>query len=111
MTDGRPGGEREWIAIVPAGWDVNWPAWSPNGDVVYFTWARDGFECVWAQRVSREMKPIGAPVAIYHAHTARLFIAGIGPTRRGLAAAHDKVVFNMSETSANIWLADVPTRP
>lgn len=87
---------------------MNWHAWSPAGDVVYFTSARDGYVCVWAQRVARDtMRLLGAPVAIHHAHSARLSIGSVGPNLRGLAAARDKVVFNMSEVAGNIWMAEV----
>lgn len=108
VKDGKPGGEREWVVIAPPDPGVHWPVWAPSGDVVYFTSARDGFVCVWAQRVSRDtMRPLGPAVAIHHAHAARLSISGVGPNRRGMAAARDKVIFNMSETSGNIWMAEV----
>jgi Tol biopolymer transport system component len=108
VKDGKPGGEREWVVIAPPDPGVNWPAWAPSGDVIYFTSARDGFVCVWAQRVSRDtMRPLGPAVAIHHAHAARLSISGVGPNRRGMAAARDKVIFNMAETSGNIWMAEV----
>jgi hypothetical protein len=35
----------------------------------------------------------------------------VGHNRRGLAAARDKVVFNMSEIAGNIWMAELQDRP
>jgi hypothetical protein len=56
------------------------------------------------------MRPAGPPVAIYHAHNARLSIGNIGMTERGFAAARDRVVFNMSEMISNIWMTEFPHR-
>jgi Tol biopolymer transport system component len=111
MKDGRPAGERDWIPLTGGDTSVYWPAWSVSGDAVYFTSDRDGFVCVWKQRVSGGMRLLGEPVAIHHAHSARLSIAGVGHNRRGLAAARDKVVFNMSEIAGNIWMAELQDRP
>ncbi|HEY2946580.1 MAG TPA: protein kinase, partial [Vicinamibacteria bacterium] len=109
IRDGKPAEEREWVPITGADSGVYWHAWSPRGDVIYFTSARDGFVCVWAQRVARDtMRLLGAPVAIHHAHSPRLSISAVGPNTRGLAAAGDKVVFNMSEMTGNIWMAELP---
>jgi hypothetical protein len=77
------------------------------GDVLYYESDRDGSWCVWAQRLQREtMRTVGPPVAIHHAHSARLSIGNIGPTNRGLAASRDRVVFNMGEMIGNIWMTE-----
>jgi len=52
------------------------------------------------------MKPVGPPVAIHHAHSARLSIGSIGPNLRGLAAARDEVIFNVSEMISNVWITE-----
>jgi hypothetical protein len=108
VVNGMPAGEADWIPLTEADVDVRWPAWSPAGDALFFTSTRDGFVCVWAQRVAKEsMRRLGPPVAIYHAHTARLLIGALGPNERGLAVARDNVVFNMSEMTGNIWMTEL----
>ena len=63
--------ESSWIALTDGGsWDTA-PQWSPDGKLVYFTSGRDGFRCIWAQRVDASRKPAGDPIAVYHFHTAR----------------------------------------
>lgn len=104
-TGGKPGPPRDWIEIATGDHSVGWHGWAPAGDILYYESNRDGAVCVWAQRLHREtMRPIGQPSAIHHAHSARLSIAGIGGNRRGFAATHDRVVFNMSEIISNIWM-------
>jgi len=105
---GEPEGSEKWIPITESGPFSTWPQWSPAGDVVYYQSNRDGYTCVWAQRLTRNtIKAVGAPIAIHHAHGARLSISALGPNGRGLAASRDRVVFTMSEATGSIWLADV----
>jgi eukaryotic-like serine/threonine-protein kinase len=100
---GRPALSRDWVEIARG----DGSAWSPMGDVLYYESDRDGSWCVWAQRLQREtMRAVGPPVAIHHAHSARLSIGNIGPTNRGLAASRDRVVFNMGEMIGNIWMTE-----
>jgi Tol biopolymer transport system component len=103
----EPAGPSEWIAIALGDPSANKLAWSPAGDVFYYESSRDGHVCVWAQRLARDtMRPVGPPVAIHHAHNARLSIGRIGSVERGLAAARDKVIFNMAAMSSSIWMAE-----
>jgi len=108
IKESRPAGESKWIPLTGGDARVSWPAWSVSGSVVYFTSARDGFVCVWALRLARQtMQPLGPPVAIHHAHSVRLSIGSIGRNESGLAVARDKLVFNMSEMTGNIWMAEL----
>lgn len=103
----EPAGPSEWIPITSADPSLGSIAWAPAADVLYYESNRDGYTCVWAQRLARDtMRPMDPPVAIHHAHGVRLSIGRIGLNGRGLAAARDKVVFNMAETSGSIWMAD-----
>ena len=45
------------------------PAWSPDGSLLYYASNRDGFICVWAQRIGINGKPEGDPLAVHHNHT------------------------------------------
>lgn len=108
--EGRVAPPSEWFPLDTGDHSAGWNAWSPEGDVLYYQSRRDGYVCVWAQRFDTGTgKPIDSPVPIHHAHSARLSIGGIGPNVRGLAAARDKIVFNMSEMAGNIWLTELTT--
>jgi len=62
--------------VPPAEWNqvaverniLTAPQWSPNGKFLYYGSNRDGFPCVWAQRMADDGKPVGPPVAVYHSH-------------------------------------------
>jgi serine/threonine protein kinase/Tol biopolymer transport system component len=100
---GRPAAPQDWVEVAKG----NTSTWSPMGDVMYYESDRDGWSCVWAQRLQREtMRAVGPPVAIHHAHSARLSIGNVGPVFRGLAVSRDRVVFSMSEMISNIWMTE-----
>jgi serine/threonine protein kinase/Tol biopolymer transport system component len=95
----------EWIAVSDGKTMDREPRWSPNGEQLYFLSTRDGYNCIWAQRLDRTSKrPVGEPVAILHLHSARrsLLVPDTGPI--GLAVAPDRIIFSMTERTANIWL-------
>ena len=74
------------------------------GNLLYFYSKRDGFMCIWAQRLDPASKrPSGAPFAVRHFHSARLAIPPVGSL--GLAVAENKIVFTQRETAGNIWMA------
>lgn len=100
--------ESEWVPITGgSGLDRN-AVWSPDGNLLYFLSERDGFRCVWAQRLSAVTKhPYGAPFAVYHFHQARRSLMPAQELARiGLSVTRDKIIFSMAETSGNIWLAN-----
>lgn len=100
--------ETEWTPITDgSGLDRN-AVWSPNGYLLYFLSERDGFRCIWAQRLSAVTKhPSGAPFAVYHFHQARRSLMPAQEVARiGLSVTRDKIVFSMAETRGNIWLAN-----
>jgi Tol biopolymer transport system component len=105
FRDGVVAGEEEWIRITDgAGIDAT-PWSSPDGSILYFLSKRDGFQCIWAQRLdSRIKRPLGTPFAVAHFHGARYRLQepGFGP---GIGA--DKLVFTMSDTTGNIWMTKV----
>jgi len=48
------------------------PRWSPDGRVVYYYSDRDGYLCIWAQRVDPKTKALaGEPFAVLHEHRSR----------------------------------------
>ena len=82
------------------------PAWrSSHTKVLYFTSERDGFRCIWSQRLEPATKrPLGAAIAIYHAHQAQRSLMNVSPLVLEIAVARDKIVFNMGERTGNIWM-------
>ena len=74
--------------------------------MIYNISERDGFRCVWAQRVNPVTKrPLGDPFAVFHSHNARLSL-GTGTDVTFSDVGPDKIVFNMSERTGNIWMAE-----
>ena len=107
IRNGIAAAESEWVPITDgSGLDRN-AVWSPDGNLLYFLSERDGFRCIWAQRLNAITRhPSGAPFAVYHFHQARRSLMPAQEIARiGLSVTRDKIVFSMAETSGNLWLA------
>jgi len=104
---GKPIGEDAWIPIMDRAWGgTSEGTWSPDGNLIYATSDRDGFLCVWAQRVEAATKrPVGPPFPVFHSHNARLSLSNAAGVVK-LAIGRDKVLFNMGERTGNIWMAE-----
>ena len=94
------------------GWQWRCPA-APqyDGNLIYFTSDRDGFRCIWIQRLDEKTRqPVGSPVPLYHFHGARrsLMNVGLGPLE--ISLCRDRIVFPMAERSGNIWITSVMVR-
>jgi len=95
--------ETEWLAITDGRWDDK-PRWSPDGNILYFVSEQDGFRCIWANRLDPATKrPSAAPFPIFHAHEARRSLMNLGWGDLQISVARDKIVFNLSERTGNIW--------
>jgi serine/threonine protein kinase len=98
--------ETEWIAITDGNNEDNKPRWSPDGNLLYFTSERDGFRCLWGQRLApSDKRPVGQSFAVHHFHNARRSMMKVSVGALEISVAHDKLVFNLAETKGNIWLA------
>jgi hypothetical protein len=105
--------EGSWIAVTDGtGLDRNC-AWSPDGGVLYYISERDGFRCIWAQRLEQaSKKPVGAAFPAAHFHSARRSLFGLGDVGAiGLSVAPEKLIFSMEEVRGNIWIAREELRP
>ena len=114
VRDGRGAGEAEWISVTDGSQVENDACWSPDGSLVYFLSERDGFRCIWAQRLHRVTKhPAGPPFAIGHFHHARRLLTRLGTksAATGLSVARDKLVLAFGELTGNIWLSELPAKP
>jgi Tol biopolymer transport system component len=101
-----------WIAITDGNsWEAG-PEWSSNGNTLYFPSERDGFRCLWGQRLSAATRrPSGVPFVVRHFHEAQrpaiIFSIQSGLTLQGLlqfTSAADKIVYNPTNVTGNIWM-------
>jgi hypothetical protein len=108
LRDGHGVKEADWIPITD-GLQVDGDvAWSPDGSLLYFLSERDGFRCIWAQRLAPATKrPQGKAFAVRHFHNARESLGRIDrPDLIGLSVTQDSLVFSMSELTGNIWMEE-----
>ena len=102
---GSPIPEQEWIAVTSGEFNDNKPRWSPAGTLIYFTSTRDGFACIWAIRLDPIAKrPTSEPFPVRHFHSARLSMSLYGLAAYELSVARDKLVFELTELTGNIWM-------
>lgn len=95
-----------WVAVTDGENLDDKPRWSPDGNLMYFTSERDGFRCIWAQRLDPMTKrSLGPPFSVYHFHTSRrsLMNVGLGPLE--ISVARNALIFNLGEITGNIWRA------
>ena len=103
--------ESAWIPVSQENW-ADCPRWSPDGNSLYFLSDRDGFRCIWTQRLDRVTKrPAGPATAAFHSHGARLSLGNISMGDLEISVARDKLVFNMGERTGNIWMATIGAKP
>ena len=99
----------EWIPVSEEPHAAMDPAWSPQGDRIYFTSERDGFRCIWARRLDPvTKKPVGESFPVSHFHSARQSLRSVGWQGRflGLNVGPDRLVFAVAELTGNIWLEE-----
>jgi Tol biopolymer transport system component len=100
--------EDEWITILEDVHPLGAPRWSLDGNLLYFLSERDGYCCVWAQRLTAgAKKPLGAPLGVYHDHrasaNASLAYAPRGGAAHSLNISKDRLLWYQLELTSNIW--------
>jgi hypothetical protein len=101
-----PPPEREWILVSADG--AGDPAWSPDGAVLYFRSKRDGYHCIWAQKLGPGKAPAGQPTAILHLHAAALGLIFLKSTEIGIAVAKNRLTLNLGKTTGSLWTMTLP---
>ncbi len=104
-----PAPEESWIPITDGTGLDREAEWSPDGNLLYFLSDRDGFRCIWAQRLQPATKrPVGPAFAVVHFHHARRSLQAVGNNvgAIGLSVAKNRLVFALGEVTGNIWLRD-----
>jgi Tol biopolymer transport system component len=117
-----PSEERLWIAphrgptlvpqdawiLVSEGGIQRQHCWAPNGNLVYMVSERDGFRCIWAQRLDAASKnPSGAPFVVEHLHGALSMTRFADWEDISLNSAPGRLFFSLVESTGNIWLAKI----
>jgi Tol biopolymer transport system component/DNA-binding winged helix-turn-helix (wHTH) protein len=108
LHDSVPDPDTEWI---PVGTGTSWddkPQWASDGSLVYFVSDRDGYRCLWAQRINtRTKRPDGESFGVHHFHGTRPSMDAVGLWQLEIAVAADKVVMGLGEITGNIWSRDL----
>jgi Tol biopolymer transport system component len=105
IAPARPSKREEWIPITEGSNLDRVPRWSADGETLYFTSKRDGFVCIWGQRLTRDKHPDGPPTAVAHLHTARLSADVTNTDVLGLAVTSKQIAIMLNEQTGNIWMA------
>lgn len=99
----------EWVPITSGEYSDFLSEFSPDGKVVYFMSQRDGFGCLWAQRLEPASKrPSGPPIAVHHFHSARRSPGSVRAGQRGMSISRKMLVSTIEERTGNIWMAERP---
>ncbi len=78
------------------------PVFSPDESLLYFISHRDGYSCIWAQPLdSVTIEPRGDSFPVRHFHA---FAKSMENTSKTLAAAPGQLIFQLYQTSGNIWM-------
>jgi Tol biopolymer transport system component len=96
-----------WIPLTDGRAATDAPRWSLDGNDIYYLSRRDGYLCIWRQRLDRGTKrPVGDPIAFFHSHGRQRSIANVTVGGSDILIARDKVVFSMAEIKGGLWVAD-----
>jgi serine/threonine protein kinase len=96
----------DWVDIAGRESWTAAPRWSSDGKTLYYLSNRDEFTCVWGQSLNPNTKvPVGDPFPVAHAHTAPMKMPGVQRSAWTLGVAGDRLVFNASSMSGEIYTA------
>ncbi len=85
--------ESDWIEVTREG--GGFAAWSPDGGLVYFHSTRDGFPCIWAQKLDANKKPSGPAFAVQHVHTNSLGTSLMRPHAFDLTVSTHRLILSL----------------
>jgi Tol biopolymer transport system component len=90
----------EWIQVSDARLESA-PHFSHADRLIIFVSNRDGFSCIWAQRLTPDMHPDGDPFPVQHEHERKYVISNYD-----IGVSAHSVVFGRSRSSGNVWMID-----
>jgi serine/threonine protein kinase len=107
-----PAGPDRWVQLTSGEYHDDKQQFSPDGNTMYFTSNRDGFTCIWAQRLDPKTKrALGAPFPIQHFHGSQRIYSGISRSNdMEVNVAKDKIVTNLDEFHSDIWMMELEPR-
>jgi len=94
--------QSEWIPITREG--ASFSAWSPDGGMLYFGSKRDGFQCIWSQKLDSTKRPAGSPVAVQHFHSIAFGSYMVNASDYHMSVAKDRLALNLAKGTANLWV-------
>jgi Tol biopolymer transport system component len=101
----------DWIEIAGRESWVGAPRWSPDGSILYYLSDRDDFICVWGQILDPETKaPVGDAFPVAHAHISAMRMLPLQKMIWTLAIGGDRLVFNASEATGDVYTAQLEPR-
>ena len=101
----QPAAAGTWTKLADDRNYVGSPAWSNDSKILYYGSNRDGFVCIWAQRITGEGRPSGEPFAAFHNHSSpdmKLY----GASR--VAAAPGRLYMMLSVFKGDLWSLKLP---
>jgi eukaryotic-like serine/threonine-protein kinase len=109
VRHGAAAGHAEWIAVTNGRYEDDKPQFSADGNTVYFTSTRDGYLCIWAQRLDPMTKhPLGSPFAFEHFHNSEGRAGAYNEITSDLTVARDKILINLPHINHDIWMTQMP---
>jgi DNA-binding winged helix-turn-helix (wHTH) protein/Tol biopolymer transport system component len=109
VRHGTPGAEAEWIEVTDGQHSDDKPQFSADGNTAYFTSTRDGYLCVWAQKLDPVTKhPLGSPFAYEHFHNSAGHDGSNNQIASDMSVARDKILINLPEIHPAIWMTQMP---
>jgi DNA-binding winged helix-turn-helix (wHTH) protein/Tol biopolymer transport system component len=107
VRDGSAGKEPQWIAVTDGTHNDGGPQFSPDGNTAYFISTRDGYDCIWAQRLDPATKrPVGEAFGYEHFHDAsQKDLDGFWSGDAGdLSVARDKIIVSLVQWHVGMWM-------
>ena len=105
---GAPAPALEWIAVTAGHYSDDKPQFSPDGTTLFFTSDRDGYLCIWSQRLDPVTRhPVGPATAFEHFHNAMGRDAVSFPFLQwdsDLTVARDKILISLPNPKNDLWL-------
>ncbi len=107
----RPPVAAEWVEVLRSLETSPNAHWSEDSNLLYFSSERDGYNCLWAQRLDHSTKrPQGELFAVQHFHVPSQVL--VAPNFwEPIALGPDKVVISLNERSGGIWSLNLPPEP
>jgi serine/threonine protein kinase len=94
------------ISLTPGiVWDDK-PQWSPDGSEIFFSSNRDGFMCLWRQKLDKGV-PAGRPESVLHMHSAIFSPLQLSNVPSyNLSASSGFIYFNAASITGNLWVLE-----